>query len=560
MAVILQPQRTLVQKRVYDNLTKTMDMKKLTLLLVLSLGVVNALAQEVVYDGQPLTLEDCREMAVARSKDLEQARIQVKMADYDRKIALANYFPNISAKGAYLYNNRDIALIGADQSALLQNAGTLVQGQMDAAMAGVVQQMGGAMTAKMTQLMTAIQSNPALAMEYMGSPMWQTILGMLQGVDPSSLAGLMPNISDPVNAIGQDIDKALHPDLHNIWMGAVTVQQPVFVGGKIIYSNQMAALAQDLAASKYDMKYADVVLDVDQAYWQIVSIAEKLRLAQAYADLLHQMERDVRLSIESGVATESDALQVKVKANEADMMRTKAENGLTLSKMLLCKRIGLPLESEIVLADEKLDAVPAVPYAEEKSMDDIYARRPETRSLQLASRIYDRKAKVVRADMMPQVALTANYLVTNPNAFNGIQNTFQGGMLVAGVMVNVPIFHGLEYVNKYKKAKAEASLYRTQYEDARELIRLQVTQQRKLLGEASEKVDMTLSNLESAEENLRKATVGYEAGVVPTNTVLAAQTAWLSAHSEYIDAGIELQMAAAALNKAEGNYHSTDNK
>ena len=560
MAVILQPQRTLVQKRVYDNLTKTMDMKKLTLLLVLSLGAVNALAQEVAYNGQPLTLEDCREMAVARSKDLEQARIQVKMADYDRKIALANYFPNISAKGAYLYNNRDIALIGADQSALLQNAGTLVQGQMDAAMAGVVQQMGGAMTAKMTQLMTAIQSNPALAMEYMGSPMWQTILGMLQGVDPSSLAGLMPNISDPVNAIGQDIDKALHPDLHNIWMGAVTVQQPVFVGGKIIYSNQMAALAQDLAASKYDMKYADVVLDVDQAYWQIVSIAEKLRLAQAYADLLHQMERDVRLSIESGVATESDALQVKVKANEADMMRTKAENGLTLSKMLLCKRIGLPLESEIVLADEKLDAVPAVPYAEEKSMDDIYARRPETRSLQLASRIYDRKAKVVRADMMPQVALTANYLVTNPNAFNGIQNTFQGGMLVAGVMVNVPIFHGLEYVNKYKKAKAEASLYRTQYEDARELIRLQVTQQRKLLGEASEKVDMTLSNLESAEENLRKATVGYEAGVVPTNTVLAAQTAWLSAHSEYIDAGIELQMAAAALNKAEGNYHSTDNK
>ncbi len=557
MAVILQTQSVLVKKAGYDNMTKTIYMKKLTLFLLLALGMVNARAQENVYNGQPLTLDDCREMAIARSKDLEQARIQVKMADYDRKIALANYFPNISAKGAYLYNNRDIALVNAEQSARLQNAGTLIQGQMNEAVSGAWQQMSGAMAAKMTELM---QANPAMALEYMLSPMWKNVLGMLQGVDPASLAGMMPNIADPVNAIGQDIDKALHPNLHHILVGAVTVQQPVFVGGKIIYSNQMAALAQDLAASKYDMKYADVVLDVDQAYWQIVSIAEKLRLAQAYADLLHQMEHDVQLSIESGVATESDALQVKVKANEADMMRTKAENGLTLSKMLLCKRIGLPLESEIVLADENLDAVPGVQYEAEKSMEDIYAQRPETRSLQLASQIYDRKAKVVRADMMPQVALTANYLLTNPNAFNGIQNTFQGGMLVAGVMVNVPIFHGLEYVNKYKKAKAEASLYRTQYEDARELIRLQVTQQRKLLSEASEKVDMTLSNLESAEENLRKATVGYEAGVVPTNTVLAAQTAWLSAHSEYIDAGIELQMAAAALNKAEGNYHSTDNK
>ena len=64
---------------------------------------------------------------------------------------------------------------------------------------------------------------------------------------------------------------------------------------------------------------------------------------------------------------------------------------------------------------------------------------------------------------------------------------------------------------------------------------------------------MSRSNLDNAEENLRKATVGFEAGVVPTNTVLAAQTAWLSAHSEYIDAGIELQMADANLRKAEGS-------
>ena len=314
----------------------------------------------------------------------------------------------------------------------------------------------------------------------------------------------------------------------------------------------MAALAQDLAQSKYDMKYADVVVDVDQAYWQIISIANKKKLAESYVDLLHQMERDVEAAIAAGVATESDALQVKVKANEAEMMLTKASNGLVLAKMLLCKRIGLPLESEITLADETLEVIPEPICPATKSMEDIYASRPETRSLTLASQIYDKKAKVVRADMMPKVALTANYLVSNPNAFNGIQNTWNGGMFTAGVMVNVPIFHGLETLNRYKKAKAEATLYQSQLADAKELIDLQVTQQRKLFEEAHEKLSMTESNLESAEENLRKAIVGFEAGVVSTNTVLGAQTAWLSAHSEYIDAGIELQMAAANLNKAEG--------
>ena len=536
---------TIKQKN--DNMTKMVKNALLSVLLLA--GCLSAAAQE------PLTLEDCRQMAVTQSKDLEQAGVQIKMAAYDRKIALANYFPNISATGAYLYNNRDIALISDTQSQLLTNAGTLVQGQLNAAMTGATQQISAAMQQKMTQLMTAIQTNPALAVEYMGSPMWQTILGMLQGVDPSSLAGLMPNIADPVNAIGADIDQALHPDLHNVWAGAITVQQPVFVGGKIIYSNQMAALAEDLAKSKYDMKYADVVLDVDQAYWQIVSISNKKKLAQSYSDLLQEMLSEVEKSIAAGVATESDALQVKVKANEAKMLLTKADNGLTLSKMLLCKRIGLPLDSEIILADENLDVIPEPADPQQKSLEDIYADRPETRSLALAGEIYDRKAKVVRADMMPKVALTANYLVSNPNVFNGVQKNWNGGLFTAGVMVNVPIFHGLENINRYKKAKAEVSLYQSQYEDARELIKLQVAQQRKVLGEAREKVELTLSNLDSAEENLRKATVGYEAGVVPTNTVLGAQTAWLSAHSDYIDAGIELQMAAASLNKAEGNLN-----
>ena len=535
-----------------DKMTNNDTMKKLILLLSLVACAGPAMAQEVSYDGQPLTLDDCRQMAAAQSKELAQARTQEEMAAYDRKIARAQYFPNVSATGAYLYNSQDIALVSAEQSALLQNAGTLVQQQLDAAMAGATQQMGAAMTQKMTELMTAIQTNPALAAEYMGSPMWQTVLGMLQNTDPSALSGLMPNVAEPINAIGADIDKALHPDLHNIWLGAVSVKQPVFVGGKILYSNQMAALAQDLAATQYDQKYADVIVDVDQAYWQIISIANKKKLAQSYADLLHRMESDVDSAIAAGVSTQADALQVKVKANEADMMLTKASNGLTLAKMLLCQRIGLPLETEITLADEDLEIIPEPEMPVEKSLEDIYAARPETRSLQLASQIYDKKAKVVRAELLPQVALTANYYLTNPNLGNGLQNSWNGGAFTAGVLVSVPIFHGLENVNRYKKAKAEQRLYTDKLADAQQLIGLQVSQQRKLMEEAREKLTMASSNLDAAEENLRTATIGYEAGVIPTNTVLAAQTAWLSAHSESIDAGIELQMAAALLRKVEG--------
>lgn len=477
-----------------------------------------------------LTLEQCREMAVENNKALKQAETKVEMAGYDRKIAFANYLPNISATGAYIYNANDIALVSDATSQKLQNLGTLVHSQAQ----GLAQ-----------NLMTAIKSNPAAALEYATSPMWQTVLGALSQTD----------MSQTINALGKEIDDAFHPDLHNIFAGSVTVQQPVFMGGKIVAANHIAKLAEELSKTQYDQQYQQVVVDVDQAYWQIVSIANKKKLADAYADLLHKMEHDVELSVKEGVATESDALQIKVKANEADMLKTKSDNGLTLAKMLLCKQVGLDLNTEIVLADETLSEIPLPQMGAGKDLDQIYADRPEIKSLDLASKIYDGKVKVARADMMPKIALMAGYSVTNPNLKNGFEKDW-GGFLNAGVMVNIPIFHGFEALSKTRKAKAEATLYRTQLEDAKNLINLQVTQLRKQEGEAFEKLTMAQNNLASAEENLRTATVGFEEGVIETNTALAAQTAWLKAHSEYIDAGIELQMLAANLNKAEGNSHA----
>ena len=96
-------------------------MKKEVLILALLLPVLPLTAQP-----QRLTLDDCREMALKADKDLQQARTRIEMAGYDRKIALANYFPSVSATGAYLYNNRDIALVSDDQSERIRTMGSTI--------------------------------------------------------------------------------------------------------------------------------------------------------------------------------------------------------------------------------------------------------------------------------------------------------------------------------------------------------------------------------------------------------------------------------------------------
>lgn len=486
--------------------------------------IAAALCALPTYAGaqQVLTLDECRQMAVENNNSLKTAQQKIKVAGYDRNIALANYFPKITATGTYMYTSRDWKLIDDDKAAEIQNAGTTLQNDV---------------TNKMMQIM----SDKDVMTKYMTDAAFKKLIDGLQTTD----------IATPINAIGQHITDALTLDMHNLCGAVVSVQQPVFMGGKIVASNQMAKYAEELAKSQYDAEHAQVLADIEQAYWQIVSIAAKKNLAENYADLLRQMGKDVDALVAEGFATPSDALTIKVKMNEAEMLYTKATNGLALAKMLLCKECGLPLDSEITLADETLDAIPVPQMSPVISDEEVYAARPEIKSLDLAKKIYDKTVAVVRADGLPTVAVMANYAVTNPNVFNGFQNKF-GGFFSAGVLVNVPIFHGTEAIQKTRKAKAEAALTQYRLDDAKEMISLQVAQLRQQEGEALEKLTMAESNLENAEENLRVATAGWNEGMIASNVVLQAQTAWLQAHSEYIETGVELQMCAVNLAKAEG--------
>lgn len=486
--------------------------------------IAAALCALPTYAGaqQVLTLDECRRMAVENNNSLKTAQQKIKVAGYDRNIALANYFPKITATGTYMYTSRDWKLIDDDKAAEIQNAGTTLQNDV---------------TDKMMQIM----SDKDVMTKYMTDAAFKKLIDGLQTTD----------IATPINAIGQHITEALTLDMHNLCGAVVSVQQPVFMGGKIVASNQMAKYAEELAKSQYDAEHAQVLADIEQAYWQIVSIAAKKNLAENYADLLRQMGKDVDALVAEGFATPSDALTIKVKMNEAEMLYTKATNGLALAKMLLCKECGLPLDSEITLADETLDAIPVPQMSPVISDEEVYAARPEIKSLDLAKKIYDKKVAVVRADGLPTVAVMANYAVTNPNVFNGFQNKF-GGFFSAGVLVNVPIFHGTEAIQKTRKAKAEAALTQYRLDDAKEMISLQVAQLRQQEGEALEKLTMAESNLENAEENLRVATAGWNEGMIASNVVLQAQTAWLQAHSEYIETGVELQMCSVNLAKAEG--------
>ncbi len=119
-------------------------------------------------------------------------------------------------------------------------------------------------------------------------------------------------------------------------------------------------------------------------------------------------------------------------------------------------------------------------------------------------------------------------------------------------MVSIPIWHWGGNYNKYRAAASDETIMKLQLEDAKEMVDLQVNQAAFKAQESIKTYLMTETNLAKAQENLRTATLGFREGVVTTDDVMAAQTAWLKAHSENIDAMIDVQLCDVYLSKVLG--------
>jgi outer membrane protein TolC len=104
-------------------------------------------------------------------------------------------------------------------------------------------------------------------------------------------------------------------------------------------------------------------------------------------------------------------------------------------------------------------------------------------------------------------------------------------------------------VRAAKSATAIASL---ELEEAREKIGLQVNQVNFKVKEATKRLQLAESGIQRAEENLRTANLGFQEGVISPTVVMEAQTAWLQAQSQKIDAQISVLLSIVDMRKAQG--------
>ena len=494
---------------------------------LLAFGFLQAGAQRV------LSLDSCRQMALRNNKQLAVSKVKQDVAANMRKSARTKYLPHVSAVGTYEHTSEEISLLSNDMKQSLPYMGTEMAGNMQPAIAG----LQGSFT----------QMGQAFAQ--LGIPVAnvQQMMGGLQ----NSMTGLMTGLQQALDAKGQEIVDAFHTDTRNIWAGSILLTQPIFMGGGIIAMNKMADINEEMAENSMEARRQATLYRIDQAYWQVVSLHHKKQLAESYLDLVKKLDSDVHKMIDEGVATRSDGLTVDVKVNEAEMTLTKVNDGLVLSRMLLCQLCGMPLDEQVILADEQQKDIAVVELTPALDVQQAVEHRPELKMLQNTVDLSKQTTNVLRAGNLPQVALTGGYAVSNPNVLNGFEKKFAGFWNV-GVMVRVPLWNWGDVMYKVRASKGATSIANLELAEAREMIELQVNQTTFKVDEANKKLTMAQANIQRADENLRMANLGFSEGVITPATVMEAQTAWLQAQSQKIDAEIDVKLSQVDLQKALG--------
>ncbi len=449
------------------------------------MGSILANAQQI------LSLDECRSMALENNHEIKAAQSQTESANYTRKSYRANYFPTITINAIGLYSTID----GSKEIGIGQQ--NLPVFKPDATFQ--------AQTPQLTDKMWLVQNLTGYA--------------------------YFPGLS-----------AALDYEVGPMFLAGISLQQPIYMGGKIANATKIASKAVEMSEANETLTKVNAIKKTDEAYALVVKAKELQKVAISYNAVLQELMTNITKAKNQGMSTGNDVLKVQVKLNESELNMTKAANAVTLAKMNLCHVIGMDLNSDIDVTDT---------YPQIETKEGSIASRPESQLLAKKVEIAEAKTKVERSSVLPEVGaqLSYNYV----NGFKVLDETlFNDADFTAIVKVKIPIFNFGKNTNKIRAAKSSLEQTRIEQQNITEQLELEHQRAVNILAEAEKELAVADNSLRQAAENMRSSKSLYENGYETLTDYMQSQVLWQQAMAAKVDAEYQLYLAKVDFNRTSG--------
>lgn len=332
----------------------------------------------------------------------------------------------------------------------------------------------------------------------------------------------------------------------------ITAIQPIYAGGKIYYGNRLAELGKKSTELEREISRKNVLLQTEKDYWQIVVLEERQITISYLEKELENMLKMAEISLKAKTGISNDLLKVKLKIDETHAEKSKIKDVLQLSKMVLCKQMGLPMDSaafiHIAIPDFKTIESP-LKY--DDSFDRSVYERPEYKLLDNGVNAGKIESKIKLSDELPSLAVGANY---------GYDNFMERGHMSGFLFATLSIPISDLWTNSYsmKKQKIQEQITLNKRRDEKEMLILEMQQAKNDLDDAYRKTLVARSAIEQSEENLRLNKNYLAAGAGDIAQVLEAESLFAQSKDDYINACINYFIQTRVYLQATGRSDESD--
>lgn len=313
-------------------------------------------------------------------------------------------------------------------------------------------------------------------------------------------------------------------------VGGVTATLPLFAGGQIVNANRLADVNVEVSRLLRRQSENEVRLTVEQYFWQVVTLKEKLRTISMLQSQLEQIRRDVEAAVTAGVTDRNDRLQVELRNNEMRSRHISVSNTLDVSLHLLAQYIGCPKDG-VGHFDVDLEMDGALP----PRPDELY-RSPES-SLPLTVE-YNLLDKQVDADRLQhKMSIGKNMPVVAVGGGYVYENLMDRGhsFWMGGITVSVPISKWWGGSHEVRRKKLQVRNAENRMADQCELLVIRMRNAWNGVNDAYKQVEIAIESIGQAEENLRLQSDYYKAGTCTMSDLLEAQTLYQQSRDKYVE-------------------------
>jgi outer membrane protein len=337
--------------------------------------------------------------------------------------------------------------------------------------------------------------------------------------DPANLANATQFADLPGSTMGL---------LGSLKVGTITAVQPVFAGGRIVNGNRLASLGVEASEDKARLARNEVLRTTEQQYWQIVSLAEKMRTLESYEALLRRLLAQVEDAYNAGLVMKNDVLKVKLELSGILLSKSKVDNGRALAAMAFCRHLGIAYDPALELSDPLVVEGPPDPYRVDHKA--ALEGRPEYKLLQASVRAETLKTRMTLGEYLPQFGVGVAGMYMKMDDAKGRTNGLVFGTL------SVPLSGWWEGSHALSAQKAREQIARNTLKDSGDLLLLQMEKAWKDLTDAGRELTLCRDSEAQADENLKVNQDGYDNGLITVSDLLEAQALRQEAHDRLTDA------------------------